>query len=107
VITTDGRAMERHHGHPDARIDELARAYEDWLRTHLPRAGAHRLYFDHGSEHLDSLYGPYQARIDALLGELGYRQDVDAMTRVYPGATHNEEAWRARLAVPLTFLLQP
>jgi enterochelin esterase-like enzyme len=108
-VSTAGPLLDKaiRTGRVDPRIDAVASANLDWLRAHLPRAGTHRLYFDHGTEHLDSLYAPYQARMDAILRDLGYRPGVDAMTRVYPGSTHNEQAWRVRLEVPLTFLLRP
>lgn len=91
----------------DPRVERLAQAYLDWLRVNLPAAGTHRLYFDHGTEHLDSLYAPFQRRMDAVLADRGYRRDVDAMSRVFPGTTHDERAWRARLDLPLAFLLRP
>lgn len=91
----------------DARVDEIAGAYFSWLETNLPRAAQHRIYFDHGTVNLDSLYAPFQQRADALMRAKGYRADVDWMTRVFEGADHNEPSWRARLAIPLTFLLRP
>lgn len=89
----------------DPRVREIAQCYFDWLDKNLPRAGAHRVYFDHGTINLDALYAPFQAKADALMRSKGYRQDIDWMTRVYEGADHNEPAWRARVATPLTFLL--
>ncbi|GHE36614.1 alpha/beta hydrolase-fold protein [Vulcaniibacterium thermophilum] len=77
----------------------------DWLGTHLPAPGSHRLYFDHGTATLDAQYAPYQRRMDALLRELGWREGRDFRTRVFEGAEHNERAWRDRLHEPLEFLL--
>ncbi|GAB2503948.1 alpha/beta hydrolase-fold protein [Lysobacter humi (ex Lee et al. 2017)] len=77
----------------------------DWLATQLPRAGVHRLYFDFGTATLDAQYAPYQARMDARLPGLGYRAGHDWLTRRFEGAAHNEAAWKARLDVPLRFLL--
>ncbi len=82
-------------------------AYRDWLRVHLPAAGQHRLYFDHGTQGLDGLYGPHQHKVDELLAAKGYRPGVDWTTRVFAGAPHDESAWRERLAIPLSFLLRP
>ncbi|MDE1928294.1 MAG: hypothetical protein KGI36_14050, partial [Burkholderiales bacterium] len=65
------------------------------------------LYFDHGTRGLDALYGPYQQQVDRLLEAKGYRRGIDWTTRVFPGAAHDESYWRARLAIPLTFLLRP
>jgi enterochelin esterase-like enzyme len=91
----------------DARVDDIAQSYFDWLNANLPRAAQHRIYFDHGTINLDSLYAPFQQKADAIMRNKGYRADVDWMTRVFEGADHNEPSWRARLAIPLTFLLRP
>ena len=90
----------------DPRVPEIASAFLDWLQTHLPNAGAHRLYFDHGTENLDSLYAPYQTRMDAIATAKGYRSGVDYLSRVFAGDDHNELSWRNRLAIPLEFLLR-
>jgi enterochelin esterase-like enzyme len=82
----------------------LADALLGYLAERLPRAGTHRLYFDHGTATLDALYPPLQARADAILRDKGYTA-ADWATRVFAGAEHSEQAWAARLAVPLRFLL--
>ncbi len=91
----------------DPRVEQMAAAYRDWLRDHLPAAGRHRLYFDHGTAGLDGHYGPHQQKVDALLAAKGYRPGIDWTTRVFAGAPHDESAWRERLATPLRFLLGP
>lgn len=91
----------------DARVGQVTGAHHEWLRRHLPQAGVHRLYFDHGTINLDSLYGPFQKQADAVVAAQGYRRGIDWMTEIAEGADHNEPAWRARLAVPLQFLLRP
>jgi predicted alpha/beta superfamily hydrolase len=77
----------------------------DWLKTALPASGTHRLYFDHGTATLDALYPPYQAKMDAAMRTLGYREGRDWMSRSFDGAEHNEAAWKARVEIPLRFLL--
>ena len=77
----------------------------DWLRTALPAPGAHRFYYDYGTATLDALYPPFQTRMDAAMRERGYREGEDWITRRFDGAEHNEAAWKARLDVPLRFLL--
>jgi predicted alpha/beta superfamily hydrolase len=79
----------------------------DYLARKLPPAGSHRLYFDYGTATLDAGYEPYQRRVDALLGAARWRQGTDFLTVRAEGAPHNERAWRARVAVPLAFLLGP
>jgi enterochelin esterase-like enzyme len=94
-------------GNPaDTRVEQIAATYRIWLSQHLPTAGHHRLYFDHGSETLDALFAPYQEKIDALIAGKGYRRDLDWRSEIFPGDAHNEAAWRKRLHIPLTFLLR-
>src|SRR5271154_584773 len=88
-------------------LSAAAGAYISWIDAHLPFPGTHRLYFDHGTESLDALYGPYQAQVDALLARHGYRHGPTYKSLVFPGATHNEASWQQRVDVPLRFLLAP
>jgi predicted alpha/beta superfamily hydrolase len=76
-----------------------------YLARALPAPGAHRLWFDHGTATLDSLYAPYQQRADSLLRAKGWTPGPRWTTRRYTGAEHSERAWRARIADPLVFLL--
>jgi predicted alpha/beta superfamily hydrolase len=82
-------------------------AVVDWLGAHLPPAATHRLWFDHGTATLDSLYAPYQSRMDTRLRRAGYVEGRQFTSRVYPGAEHSERSWAARLRDPLQFLLHP
>ena len=84
----------------------LADALIGYVSAQLPRAGAHRLYFDLGTATLDAWYPPLQARVDGLLRDKGYTA-ADWITRTFEGAEHSERAWSARLAIPLRFLLPP
>lgn len=71
----------------------------------IPPAGEHKLYFDYGTATLDANYEPYQLHMDALLRAKNYTAGKDWITRKFEGAEHNEAAWRARVHIPLTFLL--
>lgn len=102
VVTTNRALMEPE---PSPRLAEAAGNWLDWLGENLPRAGRHRLYFDHGSLGLDRLYGPWQRRMDALALARGYRAGRDFLSLDFPGEDHNETAWRGRLDRPLGFLL--
>ncbi len=77
----------------------------DWFARHLPKPGAHRLYFDFGTETLDSTYEPYQRRVDAVMRAAGYTAGRDWLTLKFPGAAHSEKSWRERVDLPLAFLL--
>ena len=77
----------------------------DYMGRHLPPPGRHKLYFDYGTATLDAEYEPFQRRMDGHLAAAGYARDVDWMTLKFDGAEHNEAAWRARVDLPLRFLL--
>jgi enterochelin esterase-like enzyme len=87
---------------PNAAIPLAAFNY---LRTHLADPATHRLYQDHGTTELDALYAPYQVMVDDLVRERGFEDGSGFLTRVFEGKGHNEEAWAARLDVPLLFLM--
>jgi predicted alpha/beta superfamily hydrolase len=76
-----------------------------YLGEHLPDPASHRIYFDHGTETLDSKYAPFQARMDAIMKAHGYREGVSWTSRVFPGADHSEASWGKRVEIPLCFLL--
>lgn len=87
-------------------------AMYDYLAEKMPRDGRHRIYFDHGTTSIDSLYGPSNERMVALAQSLGYsltpspgssRPSLDNF--VDEGAGHEERYWAARVARPLRFLL--
>ena len=68
-----------------------------------------RLYFDHGSVTLDARYATHQQRVDSLLRAIPsrpyYADSTAWRTRSFPGAAHNEAAWKKRLGPALQFLL--
>ncbi len=95
------------HDNPGAPpMIALSAAVLGWFDANLSRAGAHRLYFDHGTQGLDRLYAPYQARMDAIGAGKGFRAGSDWLTQAVSGADHHEAAWNARLPVALRFLLK-
>lgn len=87
-------------------------AMHDYLADRLPRDGRHRLYLDHGTASLDSLYGPANERMVALAESLGYKRSK-CCCNIRPtlenfvdeGAEHQERFWAARVDRPLRFLL--
>ena len=80
---------------------EIANSFITWVEQNLPKAGKHKLYFDHGTINLDALYSAYQQRVDAIVKAKGYVSNKDWITVVEAGADHNETAWRGRVDVPL------
>ncbi len=80
-------------------------ALVDAMAAALPDPAEHRIYFDYGSRGLDAEYAPFQQRMDAHMQQAGYVQGRSWLTRAFPGAEHNEAAWRARVELPLRFVL--
>jgi len=76
-----------------------------YLRKRLPKAGKHRIYYDHGTRDLDAEYVPYQQEVDEIMRDKGYVHGKDWMTRVAPGAGHHERSWRIRMHIALRFFL--
>ncbi|MEZ4940042.1 MAG: alpha/beta hydrolase-fold protein [Saprospiraceae bacterium] len=79
-------------------------AFLRYLEARLPDPKCHKIYFDYGTATLDSLYEVTQVRVDTLMARKGF-DPQHWMTQKFPGADHSERAWRARLAVPVAFLL--
>lgn len=77
-----------------------------YLTDRLPRDGRHKLYLDHGTESIDSLYGPWNDRVIELANSLGYKTPGTLETFTDEGASHEERYWAARVHRPLQFLLK-
>jgi hypothetical protein len=43
--------------------------------------------------------------MDAVMKSAGYAEGRDWVARKFPGAEHSEKYWRARVELPLEFLL--
>lgn len=82
----------------------IPQAFNIYLLKNLPPPQKHRIYFDHGTATLDSLYPPYQQMIDATMRLKGYGESW--VTRSFPGEDHTERAWRRRFEIPALFLLE-
>jgi enterochelin esterase-like enzyme len=82
----------------------FAVAFRNYLDERLPALRSKRLYFDHGTRTLDSLYAPHQAIIDSVLVARDFPAD-QWTSRVFEGAEHHERAWAARFDSVATFLL--
>ena len=84
--------------------DEIPEAIRKYLSENLPAPGSHRLYFDHGTETLDSLYPRHQQATDKMMKQLGFT-DEHYKSRSFPGTDHSEQAWAARFDIPIRFLM--
>ena len=101
VINPDGKPVS------EQDYEVVSATFERYLAPALPSPGAHRLYFDHGTETLDAVYKRYQDRVDGVVARRGYVQGKNWLTRNYPGQKHNEISWASRVDIPLQFLLPP
>jgi predicted alpha/beta superfamily hydrolase len=77
----------------------------EYLPGKLPNPTSHKLYFDHGTINLDSLYQPLQERVDMIVAAHGFTRGQNWLSLQFEGADHNEASWRDRLHEPLLFLL--
>jgi predicted alpha/beta superfamily hydrolase len=78
----------------------------EYCKSHLPDAKTHKIYFDYGTKTLDSLYEPYQKKMDIVMKRAGYNANKNWITKKFDGADHSETSWSKRVEVPLRFLLR-
>lgn len=84
-----------------AQIEGL---WADYLGANLGEPSGRRVWMDHGTEMLDSYYAPWQQMVAADFKALGWREGEDFTARVYEGAEHDENFWRARMPQMLAWL---
>ncbi len=75
-----------------------------YMSSSLPNPQTHLIYFDCGDQTLDALYPDFQNKVDLLLQKKGFN-NLNWITRYFPGADHSEVSWSKRLDIPLLFLL--
>jgi len=80
-------------------------AFFSYLEQSLPSPNRHRIYFDHGTETLDSMYASLQKSVDLIMAKRGYKSK-QWLSRSWPGQDHSERSWRGRFALPASFLLK-
>ena len=89
---------------PDQPDSLVMAAYRTYLQTHLPQPNTRRIYFDDGDQTLDAFYGAAQQAINEMLRTEGW-DSAHFEYRFFPGHAHCEDDWKARLDIPLCFLL--
>jgi enterochelin esterase-like enzyme len=82
---------------PDAMIS--------YLKKNLPNPKNHKIYFDYGDQTLDSLYRPWQEKLDVVMKAKGFTSK-NWKTQFFAGKDHSEQSWRERFFIPLEFLLR-
>ncbi|WP_044211765.1 alpha/beta hydrolase [Flammeovirga sp. OC4] len=88
----------------DAENKAVTDGIINYVENNLPDPKTHKIYFDFGTETLDSQYEPYQKRVDVIMKKHGFTSE-NWMTEKFPGENHSEVAWAKRLNIPLEFLL--
>lgn len=88
----------------DPNDNPFPNACLSYLEKNLPPKGDIRIYFDYGTETLDSIYEPFQLQVDALMRERELGEHW--ITKKFEGANHSERAWMNRLEEPVMFLLK-
>ncbi len=88
---------------PTEQDSALMAAYREYLKHYIP-ANSAKLYMDNGDQTLDANYLMAQALINNMMYESGW-DSTHYMYRFFPGTAHCEDDWRARLDIPLLFLL--
>jgi enterochelin esterase-like enzyme len=83
----------------------IPEAFYAYLDEHLPNPKTHKIYFDFGTETLDAMYAPLQAKVDTIMRDKGYSA-ANWKTMRFEGAAHTESAWQNRLHIPLQFLFE-
>ena len=80
--------------------------FSTYLKARLPEPRRHKIYLDYGNEANRAGYRYRQKRVEKILKEGGYELGLDWLGNWYAGDPHSETAWRARVQVPLRFLLK-
>lgn len=81
----------------------IPQAFNDYIDSKLETLTYQKIYFDFGTETLDALYPPLQAKVDEVFIARDFPK-AQWTSKRFEGAAHTEEAWAARLHIPLEFL---
>ena len=75
-----------------------------YFEKKLPSSADHKIYFDYGTGESDKPYELTQSFVDLIAKGKGYSES-NYKSMVFEKAVHDENAWNARLEIPLIFLL--
>lgn len=81
----------------------VVEGYVKYLKTTRP-VNSYKIYFDRGDKTLDANYEHTQEMVNSAYIANGWDENHFKYA-FFPGAAHDEESWRARLDIPLLFLL--
>lgn len=80
-------------------------AFLHYMNKNMPNAESHKIYFDHGTVGLDSMYKVHQLNVNDAMRDAGYVDNRNLKTHVYQGHDHSELHWSERLDDVFLFLL--
>lgn len=87
-----------------AHAQQIKKLWDDYLEANLGAPDGRRVWMDHGTEMLDSYYGPLQEAVAADFTRLGWKEGEDFTARVFEGAEHDENFWHERMPEMLRWL---
>ena len=82
---------------------EVVKGYVQYLTQTRP-VNSYKIYFDRGDQTLDANYAETQEMVNNGYAAAGWDSEHFHYA-FFSGAAHDEKSWRARLDVPLRFLL--
>ena len=85
--------------------DNTALAFREYVFSNLPRPPGGKIYFDYGTETIDSVYKPYQQLVDAMMRQAGYTSK-NWISIEFADEDHSERSLSRRLRIPLEFFLE-
>ena len=80
--------------------------FSAYLKARLPKPGQHKIYLDYGNEANIPGYRVSQKHVNQILKGRGYEPGIDCLSYWSADDPHSETAWRARIQMPLRFLLK-
>ena len=83
----------------------IPESFFEYMNQNLPPSTTHKIYFDYGTETLDSSYLPYQERVNEVLKGRGYDETTFRNLK-FEGHDHSENSWSQRFQIPIQFLLR-
>ncbi len=98
-LSTHWTGIYQNHDNP------IPDAIVSYLKTNLPASQSHKIYFDYGDQTLDSLYRPWQKKVDVVMKAKGFTPK-NWKTQFFSGKDHSEQSWRERFSIPLVFMLR-
>lgn len=83
----------------------IPQSFADYLDQNLPNPEKVKIYFDYGTETLDSFYESGQMLIDKVMEKHHFTEN-NWLTKKFPGENHSEKSWQKRIHIPMIFLIR-